>query len=147
QSRVRRARAHVGRDRRGQPGARGEARDDQRGPVRRGLAGEGQARRTRRSRRPARCVELRGDAVSSYVSATDEDRREMLQAIGVSSIEEMFADIPRELRLSGQLQIDGGLSEQEVLEELTALAARNVSTDDEVSFLGGGMYDHYVPAL
>jgi glycine dehydrogenase subunit 1 len=85
--------------------------------------------------------------VSSYVSATDEDRREMLAAIGVESIEELFADIPEGLRLGRELALDGGLSEQEVFEELRALAARNVSTDDEVSFLGAGMYDHYIPAL
>jgi glycine dehydrogenase subunit 1 len=85
--------------------------------------------------------------VSSYVSATDEDRREMLAAIGVESIEELFADIPEGLRLGRELALDGGLSEQEVFEELRARAARNVSTDDEVSFLGAGMYDHYIPAL
>jgi glycine dehydrogenase subunit 1 len=88
--------------------------------------------------------------VSSYVSATDEDRREMLALIGVSSIEDLFADIPARLRLDA---VDGasgnarGRSEQEVYDELRALAARNVSCEDELSFLGAGMYDHYVPAL
>src|SRR5881392_3476039 len=71
----------------------------------------------------------------------------MLQAIGVASIEELFADIPGELRLTRPLALDRGLAEQEVYEELRALAARNVSTEDELSFLGAGMYDHYVPAL
>jgi glycine dehydrogenase subunit 1 len=85
--------------------------------------------------------------MSSYVSATSDDRREMLAAIGVSSIEELFADIPQALRLGRELALDAGLSEQEVYDELRALAARNSSTEDEVSFLGGGMYDHYVPSL
>jgi glycine dehydrogenase subunit 1 len=85
--------------------------------------------------------------VSSYVSATDADKREMLEAIGVSSIEELFADIPGALRLDRDRQLGGGRSEQEVYEELRALAARNTSTEDELSFLGAGMYDHYVPAL
>jgi glycine dehydrogenase subunit 1 len=85
--------------------------------------------------------------LSSYVSATDEDRREMLAAIGVASIEELFADIPAGLRLDRPLALGAGLSEQEVFEELRGLAARNVSTDDEISFVGAGMYDHYVPAL
>jgi glycine dehydrogenase subunit 1 len=85
--------------------------------------------------------------LSSYVSATDADRREMLAAIGVASIEELFADIPAALRLGRELALDAGLSEQEVYDELRALAARNSSTEDELSFLGGGMYDHYVPAL
>jgi glycine dehydrogenase subunit 1 len=85
--------------------------------------------------------------VSRYTSATDEDRREMLAAIGVAAIDELFADIPERLRLSHPLALDDGLSEQEVFEELRALAGRNVSTEDELSFLGAGMYDHYVPAL
>jgi glycine dehydrogenase subunit 1 len=85
--------------------------------------------------------------VSSYVSATDAEREEMLAAIGAASIEELFADIPKALRLNRPLALGRGQSEQEVYEELKAFAARNVSTEDEVSFLGGGMYDHYVPAL
>jgi glycine dehydrogenase subunit 1 len=85
--------------------------------------------------------------VSSYVSATEADKREMLEAIGVSSIEELFADIPEALRLDRHRHLSGGRSEQEVYDELRALAARNTSTEDEVSFLGAGMYDHYVPAL
>ncbi|HEY1592155.1 MAG TPA: aminomethyl-transferring glycine dehydrogenase subunit GcvPA [Solirubrobacteraceae bacterium] len=85
--------------------------------------------------------------MSRYTSATDADRAEMLQQIGVSSIEELFAEIPDRLRLGRGLALDDGLSEQEVYEELRALAARNVSTEDEVSFLGAGMYDHYIPSL
>lgn len=85
--------------------------------------------------------------MSRYTSVTDEDLEEMLATIGVGSIEDLFADIPRELRLGRSLALDDGLSEQEVYSELRALAARNVSTEDEVTFLGAGMYDHYVPAL
>jgi glycine dehydrogenase subunit 1 len=85
--------------------------------------------------------------VTRYTSATDDDRREMLASIGVGSIEELFADIPAKLRLRQPLALDPGRSEQEVFEELRALAAKNVSTEDEVSFLGAGMYDHYIPAL
>jgi glycine dehydrogenase subunit 1 len=71
----------------------------------------------------------------------------MLRTIGVESIEELFADIPAHLRLAGPLELDGGKSELEVYEELRALAARNTSAEDELCFLGAGMYDHYVPAL
>jgi glycine dehydrogenase subunit 1 len=86
--------------------------------------------------------------VTRYTSATDDDRREMLAAIGVGSIEDLFADIPAAVRLDRPLSgLGEGLSEQEVFEEFRALAARNVSAEDEVSFLGAGMYDHYVPAL
>jgi glycine dehydrogenase subunit 1 len=85
--------------------------------------------------------------MSRYTSATDEDRREMLAAIGVDSVEDLFVDIPARVRLDRPLDIAPGRPEQEVYARLRDLAARNVSTEDEVSFLGGGMYDHYVPAL
>src|SRR5579884_3945886 len=72
----------------------------------------------------------------------------MLAAIGVGSVEELFADIPAAVRLDRPLSgLGEGLSEHEVFEEFRALAARNVSAEDEISFLGAGMYDHYVPAL
>jgi glycine dehydrogenase subunit 1 len=85
--------------------------------------------------------------VSRYTSATESDRSEMLREIGVESIEELFADIPAHLRLAAPLELDAGRSELEVFEELKALAARNTSAEDELCFLGAGMYDHYVPAL
>jgi glycine dehydrogenase subunit 1 len=85
--------------------------------------------------------------LSRYTSATEADVREMLDTIGVGSVEELFADIPASLRLDRPLALDEGLSEQEVYDELRALASRNVSTEDELSFLGAGMYDHYVPSL
>ena len=85
--------------------------------------------------------------MSRYTSVTDADLSEMLGAIGVGSIEELFADVPASLRLGRPLSLGEGLSEQEVFEELRALAARSTSAEDEVSFLGAGMYDHYAPAL
>jgi len=85
--------------------------------------------------------------LSRYTSVTDADLREMLATIGLGSVAELFADIPQALRLDRSLALEEGLSEQEVYAELRALAERNVSTDDEISFLGGGMYDHYVPAI
>jgi glycine dehydrogenase subunit 1 len=71
----------------------------------------------------------------------------MLGAIGVGSIEELFGEIPAALRLGRSLALDDAMSEQEVFEELRRLASRNVSCEEEISFLGAGMYDHYVPAL
>src|SRR5579862_8674792 len=71
----------------------------------------------------------------------------MLAEIGVDSVDDLFADIPGALRLERQLALDPGRSEQEVYDELRALAQANVSTEDEISFLGGGMYDHYIPAM
>jgi glycine dehydrogenase subunit 1 len=85
--------------------------------------------------------------MSTYTSATDADRRTMLDAIGVMSVEQLFADVPGALRLDRPLALPAGMAEQEVYEHLRELAARNVSCEDEVSFLGAGMYDHYAPSL
>jgi glycine dehydrogenase subunit 1 len=85
--------------------------------------------------------------VSRYTSATDADRQAMLEAIGVASIDDLFAAVPEGLRLGRPLDLPDGKPEQEVYGYLRDLAARNVSAEDEVSFLGAGMYDHYVPAL
>jgi glycine dehydrogenase subunit 1 len=85
--------------------------------------------------------------VSRYTSATEADRREMLATIGVDSIDELFAEIPVDLRLGGDLDLPDGLSEPEAYEHLAALASRNADTDSEVCFIGAGMYDHYVPAI
>src|SRR5215218_689131 len=85
--------------------------------------------------------------MSRYTSATDADRQEMLDAIGVGSIDELFADVPEGVRLGRPLDLPAGLSEPEVYARLRELAARNVSAEDEISFLGAGMYDHYVPSL
>ena len=85
--------------------------------------------------------------MSRYTSATDADRAEMLERIGVASIDELFEAIPEDVRLDRALDLPAGRPEQEVFAHLRDLAARNVSTDDELSFLGAGMYDHYVPAI
>ena len=85
--------------------------------------------------------------MSRYTSATDADRQEMLEAIGASSIDELFDAVPEAVRLDRPLDLPPGKPEQEVYTRLRDLAARNVSTEDEISFLGAGMYDHYVPSL
>ena len=85
--------------------------------------------------------------MSRYTSATDADRQAMLDAIGVGSLEELFAEIPAGVRLARPLDLPEGRSEQEVFEHLSELAVRNRHSDAEVTFLGAGMYDHYVPAI
>ena len=85
--------------------------------------------------------------MSRYTSATDADRQAMLDTIGAGSVDELFADVPEGVRLGRPLDLAGGLPEQDVIAYLKGLAARNVSADDEITFAGGGMYDHYVPAL
>jgi glycine cleavage system P protein (glycine dehydrogenase) subunit 1 len=83
----------------------------------------------------------------SYLSLTDADREEMLAAIGVSSIEDLFRDIPTGVRFDGRLALDPALSEPELVGHLGELASRNAHTGVELSFLGAGVYDHYVPAV
>ncbi len=83
----------------------------------------------------------------SQLSLTDADREEMLAAIGVASVEELFRDIPAGVRFRGELDLEPALSEPELVRHLEELAAKNVDTTKELSFLGAGIYDHYVPAI
>jgi glycine dehydrogenase subunit 1 len=86
--------------------------------------------------------------LSRYTAITSEDLDAMLAAIGVGSLGEIFdRQIPAAVRLERELELPAGKPEQEVYEHLRELAARNTSSEDELSFLGAGMYDHYVPAL
>jgi glycine cleavage system P protein (glycine dehydrogenase) subunit 1 len=86
--------------------------------------------------------------LSRYTAITPADLDAMLAEIGVGSLQEIFdRQIPEAVRLRRDLDLPDGLPEQEVYEHLRSLAARNTSAEDELSFLGAGMYDHYVPAL
>jgi glycine dehydrogenase subunit 1 len=86
--------------------------------------------------------------LSRYTAITPEDLDAMLAAVGVGSLQEIFErQIPEPVRLGRALELPDGLPEQDVYEHLRALAAANTSAEDELSFLGAGMYDHYVPAL
>jgi glycine dehydrogenase subunit 1 len=86
--------------------------------------------------------------VSRYTSITPADLDAMLEAVGVPSIEALFdRQIPEAVRLRRPLGLPDGRPEQDVFAHLRELAQRNVSAEDELSFLGAGMYDHYVPAL
>ncbi|HXZ58053.1 MAG TPA: aminomethyl-transferring glycine dehydrogenase subunit GcvPA [Gaiellaceae bacterium] len=83
----------------------------------------------------------------SYLALTDSDRDAMLETIGVSSIEELFADIPAGVRLGRELDLPPALTEQELAAQFEQLAGENAATGETVSFLGAGLYDHYVPAV
>jgi len=84
--------------------------------------------------------------MSSYLPHTDAHRREMLDAIGVKSIEELFADIPEEVRFP-ELKLPKPLSEAEILRELREMSERNADLDHYACFLGAGAYNHFVPSV
>jgi glycine dehydrogenase subunit 1 len=86
-------------------------------------------------------------SAARYLSLTDADREEMLAVIGVESVDELFEQVPHGVRLGRELDLEPALSEQEIVDHLSALAGRNVGTERELSFLGAGIYDHYVPAI
>ena len=82
-----------------------------------------------------------------YFYNTPEDEQEMLAAIGVSSVEELFAGVPSESRLKRPLDLPAALTEIELAQHMGALAAKNSHIGQKVCFLGGGAYDHFVPAV
>jgi glycine dehydrogenase subunit 1 len=83
----------------------------------------------------------------SQLSLTDADRDAMLAAVGVATVDDLFGDIPDAVRFRRDLALEPALTEQEIVAHLTELAERNVDTGKELSFLGAGIYDHYVPAV
>ena len=85
--------------------------------------------------------------MTRYTSATERDREQMLAKIGARSIEDLFEDIPASVRLDRPLELPDGMPEAAVYERMAELAARNASAETEITFLGAGMYDHYVPAI
>ncbi len=82
-----------------------------------------------------------------YLDNTSAERRAMLAAIGAESIDELFAGIADEVKLQRELAIPPALSELELTQHMTELAGRNRHAGEAVCFLGGGSYDHFVPAV
>src|SRR5262245_48372160 len=82
-----------------------------------------------------------------FLGLTDSDREEMLATIGVASVAELFGDVPEAVRVRGELELERPLSEQEAFDHIASLAERNADASRELSFLGAGIYDHYVPAV
>ena len=82
-----------------------------------------------------------------YLPDTAEDEKEMLAVIGVESMEDLFTDIPDEIRLKEALAIPAAVSESELLKQMKDLAEKNVSAGQMPIFMGAGTYDHYIPSV
>ena len=82
-----------------------------------------------------------------YFPNTEADRREMLKCIGVEKVEDLLAMIPAELRMTRGLDVPAGLGELELTSHVGALASQNTPAAAAACFLGGGSYDHFIPAV
>lgn len=82
-----------------------------------------------------------------YIPNTDHDKKEMLAAIGVKSIDELFADIPDSVKLNRDLKLPKAMSEHETSRYMASLADKNITVNDYTSFLGAGVYHHFIPSV
>jgi glycine dehydrogenase subunit 1 len=81
-----------------------------------------------------------------YISNTDRDRREMFAKIGVESFDELIQAIPEKFRIKSGLNMDEAMSELEITSKIRAHTCKNLCTQSANSFLGAGVYDHFIPA-
>jgi glycine dehydrogenase subunit 1 len=82
-----------------------------------------------------------------FAPHTDDDISQMLATLGLSGLDDLFVDIPADVRLDRPLDIPAGVSEMELVAEMRQLASRNLNVDQLVCFAGGGAYDHYIPSV
>ena len=87
-----------------------------------------------------------GHFQSHYIPNTTDEQEKMLAALGIDSIDRLFADIPDQFR-NPTLNLPAPLSELEIQRELGAMGAKNRPLSSGPSFLGAGSYDHFIPAL
>ena len=85
--------------------------------------------------------------MSRYIPNTQEDMEQMLSEIGLSSVDQLFTDIPEGMKLSRALDLPGSLSEMELSGLMRGLAKKNAHCGEYACFLGAGAYDHFVPAM
>jgi len=82
-----------------------------------------------------------------YIPHTDEDIRQMLDVVGVDTLDDLFTGIPAEVRLQRPMNLSPPLAEGDLLREFKQLARQNATPDSHLSFLGGGAYNHFIPAV
>lgn len=83
----------------------------------------------------------------NYVPNTVSQQDKLLARIGVSSVEELFQDIPESVRLTRPIKVEGGMAEQDLVKYVRDLSKRNGSLEEYTSYLGAGAYEHYIPSL
>lgn len=83
----------------------------------------------------------------SYIPNTDLDRAQMLEALGMESVQDLFSDIPKEVRMARDYNLPSAASEWELSREFAALAGENRHVEEAISFLGAGAYQHYIPSV
>ncbi len=83
----------------------------------------------------------------NFTPHTDDDVRSMLDVVGVEAVDDLFEQIPEGLRLTQPLDMPLGVSEQQILDDVRALAGKNRSAEELICFAGRGAYDHYIPSV
>ena len=81
-----------------------------------------------------------------FISNTDKERKEMLTAVGVEKFEDLLVNIPEKFLLQKDCCLEDAYSELEITRKILELATKNISSSQANSFLGGGIYDHFIPA-
>ncbi len=82
-----------------------------------------------------------------FIPNTQDDEMEMLQSMGLNSVDQLFEDIPLDVKLNRKLNLNAPMSELEVSRYMKNLSDKNLSSDDLTCFLGAGAYDHYIPSV
>ncbi len=82
-----------------------------------------------------------------FIPSTESDRREMLEDIGVDSLEELFSDIPEELKVERSFVDGSGKTELELKETVDEIADSNEKPGDRLNLIGAGLYDHFIPSI
>jgi glycine dehydrogenase subunit 1 len=81
-----------------------------------------------------------------YIPATAAERERMLRSAGARSVDDLFADIPAEVRLTRPLDLPPAMPDPDLLAHMRTIAGQNVDCDRLACFLGAGAYDHFVPS-
>jgi len=85
--------------------------------------------------------------INNYTPSTKAEQEEMLNLMGCKTIDDLFLDIPADLLLKRDLKLPAAMSEPELYGHMRRLAAQNINADTHICFMGGGVYDHFIPTV